>query len=170
MNPRIPSSTNTIKARRCKVYCFPSPMHVTAILGCLQLLFMLNGNFVEAIWCYQCNSANNFTCTEKWDPNLPTSLQYYINCKEVFDSNYCIKMTGIFDGKLGTKRFCSSKNWGNYCEYIKRPGDTQEYRSCVFSCSLSGCNLATKTVKTIAYWTVYGFTLISMLMVYIWKP
>ena len=42
---------------------------------------------------------------------------------------YCIKMTGIFEGKLGTKRFCSSRNWGNYCEYISRPGDIQEYRS-----------------------------------------
>ena len=37
-------------------------------------------------------------------------------------------MTGIFEGKLGTKRFCSSRNWGNYCEYISRPGDIQEYR------------------------------------------
>jgi len=51
-------------------------------------------------------------------------------------------MTGVFDGKLGTKRFCSSKDWGNYCEYIKRPGDIQEYRSCVFSCSTFGCNSA----------------------------
>jgi hypothetical protein len=49
-------------------------------------------------------------------------------------------MTGIFDGKLGTKRFCSSRNWGDYCEYIKRPGDIQEYRSCVFTCSTFGCN------------------------------
>ena len=34
-------------------------------------------------------------------------------------------MTGIFEGKLGTKRFCSSRDWGYYCEYIKRPGDIQ---------------------------------------------
>ena len=34
-------------------------------------------------------------------------------------------MSGIFDGKLGTKRFCSSRDWGNYCEYIERPGDYQ---------------------------------------------
>ena len=53
---------------------------------------------------------------------------------------YCVKMTGIFEGKLGTKRFCSSRNWGNYCEYISRPGDIQEYRSCVFSCSTNDCN------------------------------
>jgi hypothetical protein len=55
---------------------------------------------------------------------------------------YCVKMVGIFDGKLGTKRFCSSRTWGNYCEYIKRPGDIQEYRSCVFSCTTHGCNAA----------------------------
>ena len=36
-----------------------------------------------------------------------------------------MKMTGIFEGKLGTKRFCSSRDWGYYCEYIKRPGDIQ---------------------------------------------
>ncbi len=41
---------------------------------------------------------------------------------------HCIKMTGVFDGKLGTKRFCSSKTWGNYCEYNKRPGDVQVRR------------------------------------------
>ncbi len=40
-------------------------------------------------------------------------------------ATHCIKMTGVFDEKLGTKRFCSSKTWGNYCEYIKRPGDIQ---------------------------------------------
>ena len=40
-------------------------------------------------------------------------------------AQYCIKMTGIFEGKLGTKRFCSSRDWGHYCEYIKRPGDIQ---------------------------------------------
>ena len=34
-------------------------------------------------------------------------------------------MTGVFDGKFGTKRFCSSKDWGTYCEYIDRPGDVQ---------------------------------------------
>ena len=43
-------------------------------------------------------------------------------------------MTGIYLGKMGTKRFCSSRHWGNYCEYIKRPGDAREYRSCVFTC------------------------------------
>jgi hypothetical protein len=43
----------------------------------------------------------------------------------VVQASYCIKMTGVFEGKLGTKRFCSSRDWGNYCEYIQRPGDIQ---------------------------------------------
>ena len=75
-----------------------------------------------AISCYECDSSNNFSCTEFWDPTLPVSVQYYSNCSHVFEARYCIKMTGVFDGKLGTKRFCSSKDWGNYCEYIERPG------------------------------------------------
>ena len=73
-------------------------------------------------------------------------------------AQYCVKMTGVFEGKMGTKRwkkysavqlsilentftfrcqkgkrlkiaksnrFCSSRDWGRYCEYIKRPGDIQ---------------------------------------------
>ena len=50
---------------------------------------------------------------------------FITDCSHVFEAQYCVKMTGIFEGKLGTKRFCSSRDWGNYCEYIKRPGDIQ---------------------------------------------
>merc|ERR1711997_574993 len=95
-----------------------------------------------------CDSSNDFSCTEYWDPTLPVTSQYYSDCSHVYEANYCIKMTGVFDGKLGTKRFCSSKDWGYYCEYIQRPGDDHEYRSCVFSCSISGCNTATHSLKT----------------------
>ena len=38
------------------------------------------------------------------------------------------------------QRFCSSRDWGDYCEYIQRPGDPREYRSCVFTCTDHGCN------------------------------
>ena len=38
------------------------------------------------------------------------------------------------------QRFCSSRDWGDYCEYIQRPGDPREYRSCVFTCTGHGCN------------------------------
>jgi hypothetical protein len=51
-----------------------------------------------------------------------------VNIKTTFfavQATYCVKMTGVFEGMLGTKRFCSSRDWGNYCEYIQRPGDIQ---------------------------------------------
>lgn len=96
----------------------------------------------KGIICYECNSSTNFTCTEYWDPGAEVVDQYKSNCNHVFEASYCVKMTGVFEGKLGTKRFCSSRNWGNYCEYIKRPGDVQEYRSCVFSCTNNYCNSA----------------------------
>jgi len=112
----------------------------------LVVLATMAVDSANAISCYECDSSNNFSCTEFWDPTLPVTSQYYSNCSHVFEARYCVKMTGVFDGKLGTKRFCSSKDWGNYCEYIERPGDIQEYRSCVFSCGISGCNGATGSV------------------------
>ena len=45
-------------------------------------------------------------------------------------------MTGVYDGKLGTKRFCSSKDWGNYCEYIERPGGEFEFFTGYYFCKV----------------------------------
>ena len=136
-------------------------------------LFVLSqfSSCVEAINCYECDSFDDFTCTEIWDPELDVNLSFLNNCSHVSGAKYCIKMTGIyqvckalfwwlymyynhhillvntiskikiyFQGKLGAKRLCSSKDWGNYCEYVKRPGDIQEYESCIFSCSSEECN------------------------------
>lgn len=94
----------------------------------------------QAIQCFECDSSKNFSCTEYWDPSLSVVQDLVSDCSHVFEAEYCIKMTGIFEGKLGTKRFCSSRDWGHYCEYIKRPGDIQEYRSCIYSCTTSYCN------------------------------
>jgi len=94
----------------------------------------------QAIQCFECDSSKNFSCTEYWDPTLSVVQDLVSDCSHVFEAEYCIKMTGIFEGKLGTKRFCSSRDWGHYCEYIKRPGDIQEYRSCIYSCTSSYCN------------------------------
>merc|ERR1711963_1014078 len=96
---------------------------------------------VSAISCYECDSSKNFSCTEYWDPSLTVVQDFITDCSHVFEAQYCVKMTGIFEGKLGTKRFCSSRDWGYYCEYIKRPGDIQEYRSCIYSCTSSQCNI-----------------------------
>ena len=110
--------------------------HLILVLSGLVILIP----FSESIYCYRCDSSNDFSCSEFWDPSLDVNGQYYSDCGNVFDAKYCVKMTGVYDGKLGTKRFCSSRDWGDYCEYIQRPGDPREYRSCIFTCTTHGCN------------------------------
>ncbi|RWS08844.1 uncharacterized protein B4U79_00290 [Dinothrombium tinctorium] len=61
---------------------------------------------------------------------------------DVYDAQYCIKTTGIFEGDRGTQRFCSSRDMGNYCEYVGRKGDDREYRSCIYTCSSNECNFS----------------------------
>lgn len=46
----------------------------------------------EAIHCYECDSSNDFSCTEFWDPKLPVTEQYYNNCSHVYDAKYCVKV------------------------------------------------------------------------------
>eukprot|EP00095_Tigriopus_kingsejongensis_P010150 snap_masked-scaffold575_size133042-processed-gene-0.4 protein:Tk10150 transcript:snap_masked-scaffold575_size133042-processed-gene-0.4-mRNA-1 annotation:"hypothetical protein AaeL_AAEL001403" len=116
-----------------------------SVMATLMGWMVVSGGFqvALAINCYECDSAQNFTCTEFWDTGSPVVSKYLTDCSHVHDAKYCVKMNGIFDGKLGTTRFCSSKDWGTYCEYIQRPGDIQEYRSCVFTCwAAHGCNQA----------------------------
>nr|CAD7431593.1 unnamed protein product [Timema monikensis] len=92
---------------------------------------------VGSIDCYQCSAASDLGCSDELIQGGSTS------CDHVFEARYCIKTTGFYAGGLGTKRFCSSLDLGNYCNYIKQPGDELEYRSCVFTCSTDGCNAAT---------------------------
>nr|CAD7259417.1 unnamed protein product [Timema shepardi] len=92
---------------------------------------------VGSIDCYQCSAASDLGCSDELIQGGSTS------CDHVFEARYCIKTTGFYAGGLGTKRFCSSLDLGNYCNYIQQPGDELEYRSCVFTCSTDGCNAAT---------------------------
>ncbi|KAL1123278.1 hypothetical protein AAG570_002364, partial [Ranatra chinensis] len=91
---------------------------------------------VGGLLCYQCSSEEEMSClfgngtNENIYPIRPTS------CDQVFEARYCVKATG----GIGTKRYCSSIDMGNYCNYIKQPGDLREYRSCVYTCSSDGCN------------------------------
>ena len=162
---------NNTAFRKHRKIVFPSwsISNFIAIVSCIFYFLTWNEILVSALSCYECDSSSNFTCTERWDPSEPT-VQKYLNfdCSHVHQAKYCVKMTGIYDGKLGTKRFCSSKDWGNYCEYIKRPGDNQEYRSCIFSCSNSECNTASKTVE-ISFWTLYPLTIACIILSFIWK-
>ena len=165
------SSKHTILRKHRKIV-FPSwcISNIIALLSCVYFCLTWNKSLATAaLSCYECDSSSNFTCTERWDPSEPT-VQKYLNfdCSHVHNAKYCVKMTGIYDGKLGTKRFCSSRDWGNYCEYIKRPGDTQEYRSCIFSCTRSGCNTASETIR-ISYLTLYFMALIGIIHSFIGK-
>lgn len=46
----------------------------------------------------------------------------------------------LFLGGIGAKRFCSSLDLGNYCNYVQQPGDILTYRTCVYTCRGDGCN------------------------------
>jgi len=96
----------------------------------------------SAINCYVCNatdSATPFQCGE-WFERFDTPDIEPQDCSGVHGAKYCIKHIGRFEGGIGAKRFCSSKDLGNYCNYVQNKGDRMEYRSCIFTCSTDGCN------------------------------
>lgn len=108
----------------------------------LSLLFLVKN--VAGIQCFQCDSTSERTCAE----TLPQHhVLYADSCGNIQEASYCVKMTGVFEGgELGTKRFCSARDWGNFCEWVRRPGDEREYRACVFTCSGNSCNAAPSTL------------------------
>jgi len=100
----------------------------------------------SAINCYVCNatdSATPFQCGE-WFERFDTPDIEPQDCSGVHGAKYCIKHIGRFEGGIGAKRFCSSKDLGNYCNYVQNKGDRMEYRSCIFTCSTDGCNGSTQ--------------------------
>ncbi|KAF0750317.1 Uncharacterized protein FWK35_00015004 [Aphis craccivora] len=102
-----------------------------------------------SISCYQCNSTDindQFRCTEFMDT-------YGLDpqpCTSVYNAAYCVKLIGRYEGGLGVTRYCSSHNLGNYCNYVQRPGDVLEYRTCVYTCDSDGCN-GSSQVKLFGY-------------------
>lgn len=61
---------------------------------------------------------------------------------------HLLKCYYLFVGGIGAKRFCSSLDLGNYCNYVKQPGDILEYRTCVFTCTGDGCNSSNHLLST----------------------
>lgn len=127
---------------------------------------------VASISCYQCNSTDiedQFRCNEFMDT-------YGLEpqpCTDVYNAAYCVKLSGRYEGVLwswmlaslvelcscnfnflagglGVKRYCSSHDLGNYCNYVKQPGDKMEYRTCVYTCDSDGCN-GSNQVKLFGY-------------------
>ncbi|KAL0882342.1 hypothetical protein ABMA27_000850 [Loxostege sticticalis] len=88
-----------------------------------------------AIDCYQCNSSSTMECGDGL-MNLDGGVLKPTSCGHVYDAQYCIKQTG----GISTKRFCSSLDLGNYCNYVQQVGDKLEYRTCIYTCGSDGCN------------------------------
>ncbi|KAK9504835.1 hypothetical protein O3M35_009015 [Rhynocoris fuscipes] len=100
------------------------------------------GRFEDGIYCYQCFAPNDTDCSDRMINDREGSRVSLKSCDHVFEASYCIKTTGEYAGGIGTRRYCSSVDMGNYCNYIKQPGDQREYRSCTFTCDTDGCNTA----------------------------
>jgi len=119
-------------------YLLNSEMNSTGVQVVLvNLLLLIAGG--ECISCFNCSSVNDNYCPAEMSHHDEGIVQY-VNCAGIYEAQYCVKTTGVNGGSLGTTRFCSSRDVGNYCEYIQRPGDSLEYRSCVYTCSSDGCN------------------------------
>ena len=104
--------------------------------------FLLFIETAHSLQCYRCSSTNNshpFQCNEFLSSDIDIKPQ---SCDDVFGAQYCVKHTGRFEGGIGTKRFCSARDLGNYCEYVSQQGDKLSYRTCIFSCTGDGCNPA----------------------------
>lgn len=99
-----------------------------------------------AINCYVCNATDSstpFQCSE-WFERFDRPDIKPQDCSNVYGAKYCIKHIGRFEGGIGAKRYCSSRDLGNYCNYVRNPGDQIEYRSCIFTCGTDGCNGASQ--------------------------
>ncbi|GAB6031411.1 hypothetical protein CHUAL_009188 [Chamberlinius hualienensis] len=92
----------------------------------------------DALKCYQCSSSIDVHCTE--NINVEDTNLALEDCSNIHDAGYCIKTTGIYNGEVGTTRFCSSENLGFICDFQKRMGDVREYRGCLYTCNSDGCN------------------------------
>ncbi|XP_015430770.1 PREDICTED: uncharacterized protein LOC107187247 isoform X2 [Dufourea novaeangliae] len=130
----------------------------TRCLALFAALFL----FVESgysLRCYQCSSTNNthpFQCNEFLTSDVDIGPE---SCDAVFGAQYCVKHTGRFEGGIGTKRFCSAVDLGNYCDYVNQQGDKLTYRTCIFTCSGDGCNPATTFKPTTAWMIPIGVLL-----------
>ncbi|XP_043788152.1 uncharacterized protein LOC122712493 [Apis laboriosa] len=110
--------------------------------------------------CYQCTSEEELSCG---DSKLVLSTLRPANCNHVYDAQYCIKSIGLFGGGIGTKRFCSALDLGNYCDYVNQQGDKLTYRTCIYTCAGDGCNPATMLKPSISWMVLVGLLIIYKL-------
>lgn len=138
----------------------PTPL-LTALLwlSCLCLCWSLLPG-AAAIECYVCDASdthNPFQCGEWFERFDQPDLQPQ-NCSSVHGATFCVKHVGRFEGGIGAKRFCSSKDLGNYCDYVRNKGDRMDYRSCIYTCDTDGCN-SSNTLSPSSRWGVAALLL-----------
>ncbi|XP_016938889.2 UPAR/Ly6 domain-containing protein bou [Drosophila suzukii] len=125
----------------------PNHAHNTCLLSLafgLCLLMSLQMLTVSGIECYVCDTSDTehpFQCGEWFERYDEPDIQPQ-NCSSVHGAQFCVKHVGRFEGGIGAKRFCSSKDMGNYCDYVRNKGDRMDYRSCIYTCDTDGCNAA----------------------------
>ncbi|CAH0725215.1 unnamed protein product, partial [Brenthis ino] len=124
----------------------------------LFLVFAVNTiKSAYAISCYQCSGTDSdepFECNEYLDTDTGLSP---IDCENIHNAQYCIKQVGRFEGGIGTKRYCSSLDLGNQCNYVQQPGDKLEYRTCIYTCNTDGCNGASSIHISTTFFIVLLF-------------
>ncbi|XP_060662157.1 uncharacterized protein LOC132795463 [Drosophila nasuta] len=140
-------------------------MSLSTSLLLAALLLCCCISLATAIDCYVCDASdtkNPFQCGEYFDRFDQPDIQPQ-NCSNVHGATFCVKHVGRFEGGIGAKRFCSSKDLGNYCDYVRNKGDRMDYRSCIYTCDTDGCNAATTTTTTTTAAGLWGvaFTLIA---------
>ncbi|XP_023311420.1 uncharacterized protein LOC108917234 [Anoplophora glabripennis] len=109
------------------------------VVVCFVFCALLVGSSV-ALNCYQCSGSDPekpFQCNEWLTSDIDIQPE---PCDNVYGAKYCVKHVGRFEGGIGAKRFCSSLDLGNYCNYVQQPGDILTYRTCIFTCAGDGCN------------------------------
>ncbi|KAF4521675.1 hypothetical protein B566_EDAN006263 [Ephemera danica] len=127
------------------------------------------------IRCYQCDSATDVGCSDALIHEGFTPIAR--NCDHVFEARFCIKTNGLYGGDAfaplllwhaaSNLRFCSSLDLGNYCNYVRQPGDDLEYRSCVYTCSSDACNPAPRSAAfSPACWLLIVVTLVAAKLVH----
>lgn len=82
--------------------------------------------YSSRVQCATCNT----------DQSLTNDILYFFSAS----LKYIDCIFYFYLGGIGAKRFCSSLDLGNYCNYVKQPGDILTYRTCVFTCTGDGCN------------------------------
>lgn len=71
---------------------------------------------------------NLFRCTDIWKLSVEARNRLHSDCSHISNSSYCVKMTGIYFGQEGNKRFCSARyickaifhplmHWMNQCSF-----------------------------------------------------